>query len=246
MILRRLIALALLRHHVDEQRPLVVPRAAKNANEMFEVMSVEGPDVLKAQRFEKLAVHKQRLDQVAEFFKKLEKRQAHGGNALKAPAHAPLEGAIAPAGAQVRQVATHGAHVFGDGHLVVVEYDDHPRVAVAGVVERLIAHDAGQRAVSHHGHNAVVAVHDVAGAGHAQRGGDGCGSVSRRKGVVLALLYLGKPADAAPGPQALKLGVAAGKQLVRIALVPDVEYELVLRRVEHIVQRDGQFHHAQV
>ena len=39
--------------------------------------------------------------------------------------------------------------------------------------------------------------------------------------------------------------VAPGEQLVRIALVADVPHELVARRVERVVQRDGQLDDAE-
>ena len=43
-----------------------------------------------------------------------------------------------------------------------------------------------------------------------------------------------------------QLIAAAGQDLVRICLVPDVPEDLVARRVEHRVQRDGQLAGAEV
>ena len=43
-----------------------------------------------------------------------------------------------------------------------------------------------------------------------------------------------------------ELRVATGQQLVRVALVRDVEGELVLRRLKNAVERDGQLDHAKV
>ena len=50
--------------------------------------------------------------------------------------------------------------------------------------------------------------------------------------------------DAALLAQRLEVGVPAGQQLVRIALVPDVPDELVARRVEGVVERDRQLDDA--
>ena len=43
-----------------------------------------------------------------------------------------------------------------------------------------------------------------------------------------------------------KLLLAPGQQLVDVGLVADVEQEAVARGIEDVVQRDGQFHDAQV
>ena len=39
--------------------------------------------------------------------------------------------------------------------------------------------------------------------------------------------------------------LAPGEHLVRIGLVPHVPHQLVARRVEHVVQRDRELHHAE-
>ena len=57
------------------------------------------------------------------------------------------------------------------------------------------------------------------------------------EGVVFALRSLcetGKSASLPQGPDAV---AAAGEDLVRIGLMPDVPDEAVVRRVEHVVQR---------
>ena len=56
----------------------------------------------------------------------------------------------------------------------------------------------------------------------------------------------GKPGDAARLAQAGHRCAAAGEDLVRIGLVADVPHDAVARRVEHVVQRQGQFHCTEV
>ena len=64
--------------------------------------------------------------------------------------------------------------------------------------------------------------------------------------VVLGLAPARVAGQASGLTQRVELPVAAGQQLVHVGLVPRVEDQLVLRRVEHAVQGDGQLHHAQV
>ena len=54
-------------------------------------------------------------------------------------------------GEQPREVGRHRADRRGDGHVVVVEDDDEPRVQRAGVVHRLIGHARRHRAVADDG-----------------------------------------------------------------------------------------------
>ena len=157
-----------------------------------------------------------------------------------------LHGDIALALAHARQIAAERTYVRGDGHLVVVQQHDHSGVALAGVVQRLIAHAPGQGPVAHQRHDVVFAAHDVPGPGHAKGGGYGRGGMARRKRVVFAFILLGKAADAALLAKGVKGPIAPGQKLVGVGLVPHVHHELVLGGVEHVVHGHGQLHHPQV
>ena len=121
-------------------------------------------------------------------------------------------------------------------------------LAVGGdVVQRLPGHAAGQRAVAdHRDHRAgrlaaqLVRLGQAVGVGQAGRG------VRVLDDVVLGLGLARVAGQAAPLPQAAELGVPPGEQLVHVGLVPGVEHDPVLRRVEHPVQRDRQLDHAEV
>ena len=86
----------------------------------------------------------------------------------------------------------------------------------------------------------------LGGQRHAERGGDRGRRMADAEGVVRALAALGKAGDAAVHAQAAHAFAAAGEHLVRVALVADVPDQPVLRRVEDVVQRDGQFDGAEV
>src|SRR5262249_43054859 len=75
---------------------------------------------------------------------------------------------------------------------------------------------------------------------------DAGAAVSRLYRVVRRLLGVGKSRQAAPLPQARKSAAAAGEDLVRVALVPDVPHQLVAM-VEVVLgkQRQGQLDDAE-
>ena len=63
--------------------------------------------------------------------------------------------------------------------------------------------------------------------------------------VVFAFGALGEAGEAAALAQRADAVAPAGQDFVRIGLVADVPDQPVVRRVEDIMQRDGQFHHAE-
>ena len=63
--------------------------------------------------------------------------------------------------------------------------------------------------------------------------------------VVFALRAPGEAGQPAALTQGADAVAPAGQYLVRIGLVPDIPDQPVLRRVEHRMDRDGQFDHAE-
>jgi hypothetical protein len=144
------------------------------------------------------------------------------------------------------QVLVQGPDVRGDRHLVVVQDDDQVPIRVPCVVQRLVGQPAGHGAVADHGDHLEVLASQVTPGGDPYRGGDRGGRVPRAEDVVLALLALQEAGEAVPLADAGHLLTAAGEDLMRIRLVPDVPDELVARRLEHPVQRHRQLHRPQV
>ena len=80
---------------------------------------------------------------------------------------------------------------------------------------------------------------------HAERGRDRRARVADAEGVVLALgaaRKRGEPAVALDGVQPV---APAGQHLVRVGLVADVPHQPVVRRVVHVVQREGELDGAE-
>src|SRR5690606_22639827 len=136
---------------------------------------------------------------------------------------------------------------FADRHPVVVEDDQDVgfRIHAAGVVERLVGHARGHRAVTDHRHHLALVAGIRVGDGHAQRRRDRGRGVADAEGVVLAFLALGERRHAAALLDAADAVAAPGQDLVRVGLVADVPDDAVVGRVVEVVQDRGQFDHAQ-
>ena len=148
--------------------------------------------------------------------------------------------------AQFLQVAINAAVVLGDGHLVVVHYNNQIGVQFGSKVQALEGFAATQRAVADNGYDILRPAGQVASLGQPARQTDRRGSVADDKVVVFALGGFGIAGHVII-MRGIKESVLTSRQhLVGIALVRDIKDNLVLGRVEDIVQGYGSLHHAKV
>lgn len=144
-----------------------------------------------------------------------------------------------------RQIGGQATDRRRDRHVIVVENDDQTVARLFGVVHRLIGHARRHRAVADHGDALARRAGDLVGNRKAQRRRDRGRAVRRTERVVFALRPLGEARQPAALAQRADAIAAAGQDLVRIALVTDVPHQPVGGRVEHIMDRDGQFDNAE-
>ena len=150
----RRIALALLRHDMDQHRALgIVAHIAQHRQQMVEGMTVDRADMVEAHLLEQRAAG----DVAARMFDGAGDgavdRLAEIGRQFLAEI---AEAHIGAAGGEARQIGAHGAGRRGDRHVVVVEDDDQPRIERAGIVQRLIGHAGRHRAVADDGNDVAI------------------------------------------------------------------------------------------
>ena len=239
---RRPIAFALLRHDVHEDWPRFgVAYVAQDRKQVVEIVSVDRADIVETELLEQRSAGPEParvLDPARyEFVEPL--RQVRGellADVAQFQICAPRQ--------EPRKIGRHRADRRRDRHVVVVENDDQPLVARAGIVHRLVGHAGRHRAVADHGNDIVSLALEIAGDRHAK-----CGRNRRRRmrgaeGVIFAFGTLGEPGQAAALPQRADTVSPAGENLVRVGLVADVPDQSVRRRVKDIVERDRQLDHA--
>ena len=143
------------------------------------------------------------------------------------------------------EVARHGADVRRDRHVVVVQDHEELALEVAGLVQALHRDAAREAAVAHDRDDFVLLAPEVPGDRHAERRGDRRRGVRRAEDVVLGFRAVREAREPARLADRLETVAPAGQDLVRIRLVAHVPDEEVLRRVEHVVERDGQLDRAE-
>ena len=274
VVLRRRVAAALLGEDVHDDRPLggELDGVAEGVLERLEVVPVHRAHVADAERLEEARRLEELSHRRLERIHALLRLGAHVGQVaeelLQPALAADVHGVEADVGEAVGQLLLDAVRQAGVLHLgllplrgrggelrdgrrvaaaIVVEDDDDPLVAVPDVVECLVGHPAGHRAVADDGHDVPHRVRAQL-PGHRQTVGvrqHGAG-VAVLDDVVGALLAVGVPAEAARLAQRFELLLAAGDDLVHIGLVARVPQDAVLRRVEHPVEGHRQLDDAEV
>ena len=223
-----------------------VAQAGEGLHQLLHVVAVDRSEIAETERLEEVTLFDEsRLDQEEQL---AEERHSLLGLALaaKAAPHSLLETVVARRRCDAHQVFAQAAHRTVDRDAVVVEYHQHVGLAHAGVVECLEGLASGHGAVADDGDMLTVGVSlQFRRDGHAQRRRYRGRGMAGTESVVWAFAHLGEAAEPALGPYGLELVVAAGKDLVGVSLVSHVPYQLVVRSVEHIMQRHSQFHGAQ-
>ena len=198
--LRRAVALALLRHDVDQDRAgLHVADVLQHRQQVVEVMAVDRADIIEAEFLEqRAAVHHEAagifldaVGAVGDHFRQV-LADLLGGLAQRA---------VGLAGIEPRQIGRHRADRRRNRHVVVVENDDQPGIHRAGIVHGFIGHAGGHRAVADHGDDIILAAGEVARHRHAEPGGDRGRGVGGAERIVIALGALGETGQSAAGAQ---------------------------------------------
>ncbi len=165
------------------------------------------------------------------------------GDAPEAGPDRPLRRLVVRVEPQPGEMPGEPANGGGVGATVVVE-DDHQsrRPRVGDVVERLVGHAAGERAVADDHHRGSLPTRRR----HPHAVAEGSGGVAVLDPVVRALLPARIPGQAAVLAEGREAVGAPGEDLVYICLVPDVPDDGVVRAVEDAVQRQRQLDDPEV
>ena len=240
--LGQLVALAFFGDHMQELRAFEPLDVFQRGDQGIEVMPVDGPDVVEAEFLEQRGRNHHALGLLLQPLGQLQQRghgAQHGlayilGGSIKLPAH------------ELGQITIERAHGRADAHVVIVQDDEQVGVGHTGVVQGLEGHASGHGTVADDGHGMPVFALALRGQRHAQRGRDTGARMRRAKGVVDAFSALRKARDTAQLPQRVHAVASASQDLVRVGLVAHIPHQPILGRVEHMVQRHGEFDRAQI
>ena len=197
LVLGGQIALAFFRVHMHEHRAVQVLCPLERVRELPHVVPVHGAEVGKAHILEHRRIRQQRLFDVR--FQMVVKivHRAADRVAVEQLAIGLFEFVVRGLRAQKAQMLAHRADIAVDRHAVVVQDHDERLAGRTRVVESLVGKAAGERAVADQRQHGIILMLQRPRPRHAERDGDGVGSMSRDEGVMPALARLGKAREAA-------------------------------------------------
>ena len=199
VLLRIGIAVALMGHHMQQNRLLHIPGGPQQRDQTGKVMAVHGAQIGKAHIFKHSGGQQEPLQPVLQPAGK-QVDSISAGQLFHKPAIPLLGIQVIFAGAKPGQMPGHAAHIFADGHFIVVENDNHRFPADGGVVQTLIGHAAGGCTVANEGNDIIILFQQGSCPCHAQGNGHRTGCVSGHKGIRIAFRGLGKAGQAAVLP----------------------------------------------
>ena len=164
--LRRLVALALGGDDVDQHGTCFFFGRRQHWQKGFDVVAVHRPQVFEAQIFKHGFRHHSVFQPAFHPVDELQ-HLIPVGQASQPAFYVAFQLVVGLPGPQLVQILGHGSHVFGDGHVVVVEDDDEPSLGVAYVVESFKGHATGHGAVADDSHHMVVFTFKIPGRGDA-------------------------------------------------------------------------------
>ena len=244
----RLVALALLRDGVHDDRRLELFRLPQGALDVANVVPVDRPDVLNVEvRVQRLVVRKAREEAVQAATHAAVERAAGRAEVVEHGLGAAPERAVRPARAHARQEARHAPDRRRVRAPVVVDDDDQVAAVVIGdVVERLPGHAASEGAIPHDGDDVAIALAGhLVRAGNAVRPAERAGGVRAFHDVVRRLRALRVAGQAVLLTQTREI-LAAREELVHVRLVAGVPHDGVAGRVEDAVNAEGELDDAEV
>ena len=168
--LRRAVALALHRFHMDQHRAGKLLCVAQHLGQLGHIVAVHRAHIGKAHLLKHAARQHSPLDGLLDDMGHPVDSPAQGPVACEAPVGL-LEPEILRLEPLMGQIPRHAAHVGHDGHAVVVEDNHQGLLAGPGVCQALVGKAAGESAVPQKGKDRVVLAGEGPGPGHAQ--GDG-------------------------------------------------------------------------
>ena len=205
-------------------------------------MPVDRADIEHAHFFEQRAGNNHIFDAVFHAVDEIFKPR----HARKAAARPFFQKRIAAAFAHMRQRPRHRADVRRDRHGIVIQNHDQVVARIARIVDALVDHTVAERAVADDRHDMFVAAAKITRPRKPERRGNGHARMSRAEGIVFAFGDDWKTAGAAAHAKTAHGLHSARQNFMGIALMADIEDDLVMRAIKARVKRDRQFHRAEV
>ncbi len=246
VLLGRGIAFALFGDDVHKRRPVRLEAYAQRPLERSDVVAVDGSGAYDAELLEEhLARNNHLLERIFGIATQIDEAASERAARLKGALNRIARAGIFAARAFLAQIASEGPDISRDRHLVVVQNNDHGRLQLPQMIERLEGHAARKRGVADDRNDLLVGPIQIARHSQAERHRKRIARMARWMHIVGAFRGFWKPRNAAELAERIEGIAAARHDFVRIRLVAHIEKQLVMGAIEHAVACQDELDHAQ-
>ena len=250
---RKAVSLALDRLHMEHHRAIEMPRFVEHINQRRQIVTIDWSNRYETEVFEPRVFADTCLRDIAELVIDLGHRAATR-HALRKLFRSLLELAIGLRETKSIEVRSDRALRFRDRHAIVIEHHKKLSLQRACVVEAFHRNAVDDGRITNEAHDASTVriafvkrfAIEVIAARHANSRGNRGACVANAKEVVGTFAWLRKSCHAVALAKLREQRIATREQFVRIALVPNIEEQAIVREVEDAVHRDREFNNTEV
>ena len=240
-----LIAFTFFRDNMQKVRPRPTAERAECAFQLFHIVAIHRAKILEPHILEHRGVVHRTAQERFTIGEGIFQGGAHQRDGIQKTAHIILGIHIGGGRTQMGQITGKCTNILRDRHFIVVQ--DHKQVVqMLDVVHALVDHAAGKGAVADHCHNKPLLMMQLFGPCHANSKRKGCVAMPGNKCIVHTFVRVWKSGNAVQLTKLLKLSAPSCKDLMGVALMAHIEYDLILRGLQHAVQCHCKLYHAKV
>ena len=224
----RIVAFALLRMHMHHNRIVQLFRMLQRLNECRDIVTIYRTGIGEAEFLEEGLMVDELLHRILDALTELH-QIATLRQLLDEVGQIVFGAVVVGIGAETIEMSADSANVRRDAHLVVVQYHDQWCIDIAGVVQCLIGHAAGEGTIADDS-DRVAAFRlrlELLGDTHSESRRDTGAGVTGTEGIVLALIAAEKAAHSTFLAEDTEAIYPARQHLVGVGLVSYVPNQLV-------------------
>ena len=238
-----LIALPFFRDNMQKVRSRPTAERAECAFQLFHIVAIHRAKILEPHILEHRGVVHRTAQERFTIGEGIFQRGAHQRDGIQKTAHIILGIHIGGGRTQMGQITGKRTNILRDRHFIVVQ--DHKQVVqMLDVVHALVDHAAGKGTIADHCYNKPLLMMQLFGPCHADSKRKGCVAMPGNECIVHTFVRVWKSGNAVQLTKLLKLSAPSCKDLMGVALMAHIEYDLILRGLQHAVQCHCKLYHA--
>ena len=232
--------------HMNQYRTLDFSRFPEHVYHFFDIMTIYGTKIFDTHIFIVHAGNHQLFQTAFCFSDPFHKLIAALGFSMQGIINIIFDLQIFICRSDAVQILRDTTHIFRNGHIVIIQYNNKIGFQIGSVVQGLISHAAGHGTITDHGYNGMIGSRNITCFYQPQSCRNGGRAVSCIKGITITLLTFWESTHSAELTQTGETLSSSGQQLMGIRLMSHIPDYLVVRKIQKQMECHSQLHSSQI